>query len=108
MAGGNNIALIWWHLAYSLVLVPQPSKAIEYLKDMEKTTDLLQRSYVCSSGVIQVPLIKLPQPRMAVFLASVSHSTERQQALLPLRWWSQGGEDVVEVKELVKEEGFAK
>ena len=75
--------MVWWHLAYSLVLVPQPSKAIEDLKDMEKTTDLLHGSEVCSSGMIQVPLIKLPQPGMAVLLASASHGTERQQAVPP-------------------------
>lgn len=110
MVGRNNITLVWWHLAYSLVLVPQPSKAMEDLKDMEKTTNLLQGSEVCSSRMIQVPSIKLPQPPMAVLLASASHGTERCQAV-PRSCLPGGGlregEDVAEVEELVEEEGSA-
>ncbi|KAK2517329.1 hypothetical protein Q9966_014712 [Columba livia] len=42
LAGGNNIALVWWHLECSLVLIPHPSKAMEDLKNMEKTANLLR------------------------------------------------------------------
>lgn len=100
MVGGNSIALVWWHLEYSLVLVPQPRKAIEGPKDMEKTTNLVHGSEVCSSGMIQVALIKLLQPGVAVLLGSFA-------TILPSRWWSQGWEDTAEVEELVEEAGSA-
>lgn len=40
MVERNSMGLVWptlgWHLAHSLVLVPQASKAIENMKNIEK------------------------------------------------------------------------
>lgn len=70
-------------------IFPSPGSPAEqgYRKHEEygKTINFLlgSKPEECSSGMIQMRLVKLLQLGMAVLLASVSHSTERQQVVSP-------------------------